>query len=91
LNSKQGVEQLHLQLIASARKRKAESEEAFAPMDFEKFIQAVDRVGDLTELLFQEGIDLAHAGMALDYYSRAIALGLDSAIELMEQEVGGTA
>lgn len=91
MNDSDSVAKLHLQLVAAARKKQAVDEEVFAPMNFEKFVQAVDRVGILTEILFEEGIDLAHSGMALDYYSRAIALGLDSAIELVDQEAGGQA
>jgi hypothetical protein len=67
------TEQLLNRLVTAARRRHEQGIEVVPGMNFEDFIKAVQRVGQLTVDLASEGVNLHHTGMALDYYARAIA------------------
>lgn len=60
-------------LVQAAHTRRDIIDKELSPADFEKFVAAVKRVGELSVQMNKEGFDLAVFGMAADYYSRAIA------------------
>lgn len=85
------AEELLERLVRAARLRRETLEKEMADGEFEKFILAVQRLGTLTVTCRAEDINLGTMGMAMDYYSRAIALMAEEARVLAEAAPGGTA
>ncbi len=85
------AEQLLQRLVAKAKDRHAQGLEDHPGLDFDKFLAAVQKVGELSVQLTKEGMDFNHVGMALDYYSRAIKYMIAEAAKLESAPVGGHA